>query len=96
MAIAHYGYFFLNMSSPNGVLTVRGDRPTALAAVEKLHALVAEAARPDDEGRDPSTSCTKTPAKVQPSGADSVPVKTIRLGADSSQTTRIAGNLEEK
>ena len=99
MAIAHYGYLVLKMSSPAGVLTVRGDRPTALAAVEKLHALVAEAARPDDEGRDPSTSYTKTPTKVpkvQPSGADGVPVKTIRLSVYSSHTTRIAGDLEEK
>jgi hypothetical protein len=99
MAIAHYGYLVLKMPSPAGVLTVRGDRPAALAAVEKLHALAAEAARLDDGGRDPSTSCTKTPAKVpkvQPSGADGVPVKTIQLSGDSSQTTRIVGNLEEK
>jgi hypothetical protein len=76
MAIAHYGYLVLKMSSPAGVLTVRGDRPTALAVVEKLHALAAEAACPDDEGRDPSTSCAKTPAKVpkvQPFGAADVP-----------------------
>jgi hypothetical protein len=87
------------MSSLVGVLTMRGDRPAALAAVEKMHALAAEAARPDDGGRDPSTSCTKAPAKVpkvQPSGADGVPIKTIRLSADSPQTTRIAGDLEEK
>jgi hypothetical protein len=99
MVIAHYGYLVLKMSSPASVLTVWGDRPAALAAVEKLHALAAEAARPDDEGRDPSTSCTKAPAKVpkvQPSSADGVPVKTIRLSGDSSQTTRIAGDLEEK
>jgi hypothetical protein len=99
MAIAHYGYLVLKMSSPAGVLTVQGDRPAALAAVKKLHALAAEAARLDDGGRDPSTSCTKTPAKVpevQPTGADGVPVKTIRLSADSSQTTRVAGDLEEK
>jgi hypothetical protein len=87
MAIAHYEYLVLKMSSPAGVLTVWGDRPAALAAVEKLHALAAEAARPDDEGRDPSTSCTKTPSKVpkvKPSRVDGVPVKTIQLGADSS------------
>ena len=93
MAIAHYGYLVLKMSSPAGVLTV------ALAAIEKLHALAAETARPDDEGRDPSTSGTKAPAKlpkVQPSGADSGPVKAIQVGVDSSQTTRIVGNLEEK
>jgi hypothetical protein len=98
MAIAHYGYLVLKMPSPAGVLTVRGDRPAALAAVEKMHALAAEAPR-SDGGRDPSTSCTKTPAnvpKMQPSRADGVPVKTIRLSADSTQTTRIAGDLEEK
>jgi hypothetical protein len=80
MAIAHYGYLVLKMPSPTGVVTVRGDRPAALAAVEKLRALAAGVARSGDVGRDPSTSCTKTPAKVpkvQPSRADGVPVKTI-------------------
>jgi hypothetical protein len=99
MAIAHYRYLVLEMSSPAGVLTVRGDRAVALATVEKLHALAAETARSDDGGRDPSTSGTKAPTKVpkvQPSGADDILVKTIQVGADSSQTTRIAGNLEEK
>jgi hypothetical protein len=99
MAIAHYRYLVLKMPSPAGVLTVRGDRAAALAAVEKLHALVAETARPDDGGRNPSTSGTKAPTKVpkvRPSEADDVPVKAIRLCADSPQTTRIAGDLEEK
>jgi hypothetical protein len=87
MVITHYGYLVLKMSSPAGVLIVQGDCPTTLAAVEKLHALAAEAAHPDDGGRDPSTSCTKTPAKVskvQPSGTDGVPIKIIRLSTDSS------------
>jgi hypothetical protein len=99
MAIAPYGYLVLKMSSPAGVLTVRGDRVATLAVVEKLHALAAETARPDDGGRDPSTSCTKEPTKVpkvQPSEADGGPVKTIQVGVDSSQTTRIVGNLKEK
>jgi hypothetical protein len=92
MAIAHYGYLVLKMSSPAGVLTVRGDRAAALAVVEKLHVLAAETAHPDDGGRDPSTSGTKAPGKVpkvQPSGVDGGPVKTIRLSTDSLQTTRI-------
>ena len=70
-----------------------------MTVVEKLHALAVEAARPDNGGKDPSTSCTKMSAKVpkvQPSRADSGPIKTIQVGADSSQTTRIAGNLGEK
>ena len=95
MAIAHYGYLVLKMPSPAGVLTVRGDRTVAVAAVERLHALAAEAARSED----PSTSQPRAPAKaprVQPSDPDDVPVKTVQIGADSSRTTRIAGNLEEK
>jgi hypothetical protein len=99
MAIAHYRYLVLKMLSLAGVLTVRGDRAAAVAAVEKLHALAAEAARPDDGGKDPSTSGTKAPTKVpkvQPSRADGGPVKTIQVGADSSQITRITSNLGEK
>jgi hypothetical protein len=99
MAIAHYGYLVLKMLSPAGVLTMQGDRAVALAAVEKLHALAAEAARPDDGGRNPSTSGTKAPTKVlkvRPSGVDDVPVKAVQLGVGSSQTTRIVGDLEEK
>jgi hypothetical protein len=99
MAIAHYGYLVLKMLSPTRVLTVRGDRTAALAAVEKLHALAADTARPEDGGGNPSTSGTKVLPKVpnvQPSGADGVPVKAIRLIADSTQTTRIAGDLDEK
>jgi hypothetical protein len=56
MAIAHYGYLVLKMPSPAGVLTVWGDRPAALVAVEKLHALAAETARPDDGGGTPRLS----------------------------------------
>jgi hypothetical protein len=99
MAIAHYGYLVLKMPSPAGVLTVRGDRAAALAAVENLHALAAEGARLDDGGRNPSTSGTKAPTKVpkvRPSRADDVPVKAVQLSAGSSHTTRIAGDLEEK
>jgi hypothetical protein len=99
MAIAHYGYLVLKMPSPAGVLTVRGDRAAALAAMENLHALAVETACPDDGGRNPSTSDTKAPtkvSKVRPSRADDVPVKAIRLCTDSPQTTRIAGDLEEK
>jgi hypothetical protein len=86
MAIAYYGYLVLKMLTPAGVLTVWGNRAAALVVVEKLHALAAEVARPDDGGRNPSTSRTKAPTKVpkvRPSGADDVPVKAIRFCADS-------------
>jgi hypothetical protein len=87
MAISHYGYLVLKMPSPTRVLTVQGDRATALAAIEKMHALAAETARPDDGGRSPSTSGTKAPLKapkVQPSGSGGVPVKANRLAVDST------------
>jgi hypothetical protein len=99
MAIAHYGYLVLKMPSSTGVLTVQDDCAATLAAVEKLHAMAVETARPDDGRRDPSTSGTKAPLKalkVQPSGTDGVPVKAIRLAADSTQTTRIVGDLDKK
>jgi hypothetical protein len=98
MAIAHYGYLVLKMSSPTGVLTVWGDHAAALAAVEKLQALAVEIARSDDGGGNPSTPGTKAlpkVPKVQPSGTDGVPIKAIWLTADSTQTTRIAGDLGE-
>ena len=97
MAIAHYRYLVLKMPFPAGVLTVRGDRTAAIATVEKLHALAADTARSEEDT--PSTSRARVPArahKVQPSDPDNVPVKTVQIGADSSSTTRIAGNLEEK
>ena len=96
MAIAHYGYLVLKMPSPAGVLTMRGDRTSAVSAVERLHALAAVAARSEE---DPSTSQPRAPAKaprVQPSDLDDVLMKTVQIGVDSTRTTRIVGNLEEK
>ena len=84
------------MPSPAGVLTVQGDRTAAVAVVERLHALAAKAARSEE---DPSPSQPRAPEKaprVQPSDPDDVPVKTVQIGADSSRTTRITGNLEKK
>ncbi|KAJ1256306.1 hypothetical protein BS78_K049500 [Paspalum vaginatum] len=100
MAVAHYGYLVVKMPSPAGVLTVLGDRHAAVAAVEKLHALATDAANP--AGDNPSASRAKVPVKepkvpkVRPSDPEDVPVKTVQIGAEPSQTTRIAGNLGEK
>jgi hypothetical protein len=74
---------------------VRGDHTAALAAVEKLHTLAAEIARPDDGGRGPSTRAPSKALKVQPSGADGGPAKTIQVGADPSQTTASQGIWEK-
>jgi hypothetical protein len=90
MAIAHYGYLVLKMSSPAGVLTVQGDRRAALAAVEKLHALAAEAARPDDGGGTPQLSVPRllprclrcnhleqTASPSRPSGSTGIPPRPL-------------------
>jgi hypothetical protein len=88
------------MPSPAGVLTVQSDRAAAIVAVEKLHALatgLAPAAGAQES--DPSSSRAKALAKapkVCPSDMDDVPVKTVQVGAETSQTTRIGGNLGEK
>jgi hypothetical protein len=86
MAIAHYGYLVLKMSSPAGVLTVQGDRTAAVAEARA-------------EGSEPSASRAKAHAKaprVRPSGTDEVPVKTMQVGVEPSQTTRIGGSLGDK
>jgi hypothetical protein len=92
MAIAHYGYLVLKIPSPAGILTVRGDRAAALAAVEKLHDLAAEAVRLDDGGRDPSTlvprrlpRCQRcghperTTSPSRPSGSAQIPPRPLAL-----------------
>jgi hypothetical protein len=99
MAVAQYGYLVLKMPSPAGVLIVQSDRAITIVAVEKLHALATGLAPAAAEGSGPSSSHAKALAKapkVRPSDADDVPVKTIRVGAEASQTTRIGGNLGEK
>jgi hypothetical protein len=98
--ISHYGYLVLKMLSPVGVLTMQSDRTAAVVAVEKLHALAAGLAPTTGvEGSDPSSSRAKAPAKapkVHPFDTDDVPVKTVQVGANASQITRIGGNLGEK
>jgi hypothetical protein len=40
MTVARYGYLVLKMTSPNGVLRIRGDHDAGVCALEKLEALV--------------------------------------------------------
>jgi hypothetical protein len=100
MAVAHYGYLVLKMPSPAGVLTIQSSRAAAVMAVEKLHALATGLAPTvGAEESDPSSPRAKALAKapkVRPSDTDDVPMKTIQVEAESSQTTRIGGNLGEK
>jgi hypothetical protein len=102
MAVVHYGYLVLKMSSPNGVLRIRGDCNAGVSTLEKLQALAAQhetAARPSCWDHEPSSSRQhglSSAPHVQPSGSKDVPVKTIQIGMDAAQTTRIVGDLDSK
>jgi hypothetical protein len=50
MVVAHYGYLILKMSSPNGVLKIRGDRDAGVCALEKLQALAAAREAAEEPG----------------------------------------------
>jgi hypothetical protein len=102
MTVAHYGYLVVKMSSPNGVLKIRGDRDAGACALEKLQALAAAreaAAEPGDQDPAPPSSCQRGSAsapRVQPSIKEDVPMKTVQIGAEAAQTTRISGDLDNK
>jgi hypothetical protein len=90
------------MPSPGGVLRIWGDRDAGACALEKLQSLAAAreaVAEPRDQGPAPLSSRQRvsTPApRVQPSVREDVPVKTIQIGADAAQTTRISADLDSK
>jgi hypothetical protein len=102
MAVAHYGYLVLKMPTPDGVLRIRGDRDAGACALEKLQALAAAreaVAEPRDQSiaLPSSRQRVSTPApRVQLSAGEDVPMKTIQIGADAAQTTRISGDLDSK
>jgi hypothetical protein len=102
MAVAHYGYLVLKIPTPDGVLRIQGDRDAGAYALEKLQALAAAreaVAEPRDQSTSPPGSRQRvlTPVpRVQPSAREDVPMKTIQIGADAAQTTRISGDLDSK
>jgi hypothetical protein len=102
MAVAHYGYLVLKMSSPNDVLKIHGNRDAGVSTIEKLQALAAQheaAAGSGSPDQAPSSSRQRGSSSaphVQPSGKEDIPVKTIQIGADVAQTTRITGDLDSK
>jgi hypothetical protein len=102
IVVAHYGYLVLKMTSPNGVLKIRGDRDVGAYALEKLQALAAarEAAE-EHGGQDPAPPSSRqrgsaSAPRVQPTGKEDVPVKTVQVGTEAGQTTRISGDLDSK
>jgi hypothetical protein len=102
MADGHYGYLILKMSSPNGIIKVRGDRSADVSTLEKLQVLVAAhevAASHGEQDHTPSSSCqggsTSAP-HMQPFDSEDAPVKVIQITTDVIQTTHIMGNLGDK
>jgi hypothetical protein len=102
MAVAYYGYLVLKMSSPNGVLKICRNRGASVSALEKLHALAASCEFvAGSGGQDPTHSSSRqrgstSAPHVQPLDNEGVPVKTVQIGADAAQTTRIAGDQDNK
>jgi hypothetical protein len=72
MAVAHYGYLILKMSSPNDVIKTHGDRSANVFALERLQALAtAHEATTNHGEQDPaaSSSCQRgstSAPRVQP------------------------------
>jgi hypothetical protein len=95
-------YLVLKMPTPDGVLRIRGDRDAGVCALEKLQALAAAreaVAEPRDQSTAPSGSrqrvSTSAP-RVQLSVGEDVPMKTVQIGVNAAQTTRISGDLDSK
>jgi hypothetical protein len=102
MAVTHYGYLVLKIPSPNGVLKICGYRDAGVSALEKLQDLVASReATAGSKGQDPTPpsshqrALTSAP-RVQPSDNEDVPMKTIQIGADATQTNHVTGDLNRK
>jgi hypothetical protein len=102
MAVAHYVYLVLKMPSPNGVIKVHGDCFAAISTLEKLQALavaqevvVGRGEQNQEPSSSPQRSSPMAPC-VQPSDNEDIPVKVIQISTDTTQTTRIMGNLGDK
>jgi hypothetical protein len=90
MTIAHYGYLVLKMPPPNGVIKVRGDCSTDVSTLEKLQALaMTQEAVAGYGGQDQAPSSSHECVSIS---AQNV----IQIGTNTTQTTRIAGNLGGK
>jgi hypothetical protein len=77
MAVAHYGYLVLKMSSPNDVLKIQGDRDAGACALEKLQALAAaREATEEPGGQDPTPSSSRQRGSVLAPGCNPLARKT--------------------
>jgi hypothetical protein len=102
MAIAHYAYLVLKMPLTNGLIKIHGDCSADLFTLEKLQALAAaqEAAagygEPDKTPLSSRQCILPSAPRMQLSDSKDVPVKTVHIDVDATQSTRIAGNLGDK
>jgi hypothetical protein len=102
MVVIHYGYLVLKMPSPNGVIKIHGDHDAGVSTLEKLQALAASFEAATGPERQDSTllsswqRCSASAPHVQTSNNEGVPVKTIQIGVDATENTRITGDLDSK
>jgi hypothetical protein len=99
MAITHYRYLVLKMSTPNSIIKIHGDRYASAFTLQKLQALVAaqqDAAGHDELDQAPSSSLQRgstSAPRMQPSDNEDI---TVKISTDSAQTTHIVENLSDK
>jgi hypothetical protein len=102
MVIPIYGYLVQKMPSPNGIIKIRGDCTTGVSALEKLQAQAVTQEVATGHGRQyqaPLSSHQRgssSAPRVQPSDNEDIPVNVVQIGTDVTQTTPIAGNLDDK
>jgi hypothetical protein len=102
MAITHYGYLVLKMTSPNDIIKICGDCSVGVFTLEKLQALAVAhevAARQLELDQAPPSLRQRVSSfapHVQPSNGEDVPMKIVQIDADAAHTTCIMGNLGDK
>jgi hypothetical protein len=90
MAISHYGYLFLKMPSPNGIIKICGDCSAGVFTLEKVHALAVTHEVVAGQGvldQAPLSSCqcvSSSALCVQASDDEDVLVKVIQIGVDAA------------
>jgi hypothetical protein len=107
MAVPHYTYLVLKMTSPTGVLSLQGDlkishdcdtEAVEIASTNQLpNAMMEVYAASKKLAPSELDIPEKSDKDNKPQPAEEVPVKTIDLGTgDSSKTTTIGGGLDPK
>jgi hypothetical protein len=102
IAITHYGYLVLKMSSPNGIIKIHGNRSASISVLEKLqvlamtHEVAAGQGVPDQALSSSHQHVSSSTPHVQPWDGEDVLVKIVQISANVAHDTHITRNLGDK